>query len=228
MEQDNSKFQMAGYRFSSEEELLRARAEAKRISLLESKLDYDNIDSVAMVFEKSIRNQVFVTPIGYMYLSKLQNILQLNDRPEGMLPVPVAPLDAAWLNQEVAPEEEGVEDNETASSEEGVQEETEAESLTGLPMRELVRAEDWKRRYQKEKANGEKIYQKMRLLRMANFLMVIVLVLLFWITINSDNTNVLNYKKQITNEYATWEEELSEREAAVREKEKELNLQSPD
>ncbi len=44
------------------------------------------------------------------------------------------------------------------------------------------------------------------------------------ITLNGTTPNAINYKNAITNQYASWEQELSEREAAVREKERELNI----
>ena len=44
------------------------------------------------------------------------------------------------------------------------------------------------------------------------------------ITLNGTTPNALNYKKAILNEYSAWEEELTEREAAVRAKERELNI----
>ena len=53
-----------------------------------------------------------------------------------------------------------------------------------------------------------------------NVFMVILVIILFYITINSDNPNIINYKQAITNEYADWEQELTQREQAVREKEK--------
>lgn len=53
----------------------------------------------------------------------------------------------------------------------------------------------------------------------ANIVLIILVVLMFVITIKSDNPNILNYKEVITNEYATWEQELTERENALREKE---------
>lgn len=61
----------------------------------------------------------------------------------------------------------------------------------------------------------------------ANIILVLAVAAMFSITLKSDNPNILNYKKQITNQYASWEQELTERERAVREKEKELNINNP-
>ena len=41
-----------------------------------------------------------------------------------------------------------------------------------------------------------------------------------------ENANIINYRNAIVNEYSTWEEELSQREHAVREKERELGISS--
>ena len=51
---------------------------------------------------------------------------------------------------------------------------------------------------------------------------------MFTITIRSDNPNILNYKRVITDKYAQWEQELTERENAVRERERELKLNGND
>ena len=47
---------------------------------------------------------------------------------------------------------------------------------------------------------------------------------MFVMALRSDVPNIINYRTAITNEYASWEQELSEREAKVREREKELDI----
>ena len=49
-------------------------------------------------------------------------------------------------------------------------------------------------------------------------------VVMLVITLNGTTPNAINYKNAITNQYASWEQELTEREAAVKEKERELNI----
>lgn len=55
-----------------------------------------------------------------------------------------------------------------------------------------------------------------------NVLLLLAVMAMFNIALKSDNPNVLNYERTITNKYAEWEQNLTERERAVREKEKEL------
>lgn len=55
-----------------------------------------------------------------------------------------------------------------------------------------------------------------------NGILIILVILMFVITLKSDNPNILNYKNALENKYATWEQELSEREMELKQKELEL------
>ena len=58
----------------------------------------------------------------------------------------------------------------------------------------------------------------------ANIVLVIAVIAMFAITLKSENPNILNYERQLVNKYASWEQELTEREKVIREKEKELRI----
>ena len=55
-----------------------------------------------------------------------------------------------------------------------------------------------------------------------NILLAIAIISMFVISLNAEQPNILNYKRVITDQYASWEQELTEREQTVREKEREL------
>ena len=57
-----------------------------------------------------------------------------------------------------------------------------------------------------------------------NLLLVAAVIAMFVITLKSDHPNILNYERTLQDRYASWEQELTEREAVLREKE--LNEQS--
>lgn len=59
-----------------------------------------------------------------------------------------------------------------------------------------------------------------------NFLLGAAIVAMFAITLNASQPNILNYERVITDRYAAWEQELTEREQIVREKELELKLET--
>lgn len=59
-----------------------------------------------------------------------------------------------------------------------------------------------------------------------NGVLIAAVIAMFYITLNSEQPNILNYEKALTNRYATWEQELTDRERTVREKERELSIES--
>ncbi len=54
--------------------------------------------------------------------------------------------------------------------------------------------------------------------------LAIAVVLMFTVALNAKNPNILNYKTALENQYSEWDQDLTEREAAVREKEAELQI----
>lgn len=68
--------------------------------------------------------------------------------------------------------------------------------------------------------------KKLRYSMLGNFILIVLVILLFAITLTGENANAINYRNAITNEYSAWEQELTERENAVREKERELGISS--
>lgn len=54
----------------------------------------------------------------------------------------------------------------------------------------------------------------------------ILVIAMFIITLQADNPNILNYKNALLDEYSAWEQDLTEREAVIREKEKELQIET--
>lgn len=78
----------------------------------------------------------------------------------------------------------------------------------------------------KRKKKSE-IIRMNRTLIAVNVILILLIIALFVINIKGSTPTVLNYKHAIENEYAQWDQELNQREKAVREKERELNIQSP-
>lgn len=58
-----------------------------------------------------------------------------------------------------------------------------------------------------------------------NVVLAILVVLMFVIASTSENDNIINYKSNITNRYASWEQDLKEREKTVRQAEKKLGIE---
>ena len=58
-----------------------------------------------------------------------------------------------------------------------------------------------------------------------NIVLAILVIVMFFIAASSENDNIINYRRNITNRYSGWEQDLTEREKAVREAEKRLGIQ---
>lgn len=79
---------VGGIGFQNVESAKVAQNELKRIEVLDEKMDYNNTDSMAAVYEKARQNHVFKTPIGISYMMRLQNYLVQNQYP-GISDMPI-------------------------------------------------------------------------------------------------------------------------------------------
>jgi len=61
-----------------------------------------------------------------------------------------------------------------------------------------------------------------------NVIMIFIIIAMFYITLTGENLNIINYKNHLTDKYAEWDQELTEREAAVRSLEQKYEGQSPE
>ncbi len=59
-----------------------------------------------------------------------------------------------------------------------------------------------------------------------NIALVISIIAMFVITLNSNQPNILNYERVLTDRYAGWEQELTEREQVIKEQERRLSIEN--
>ncbi len=74
----------------------------------------------------------------------------------------------------------------------------------------------------------KKLGREQRKFRMSvglNLILAVAILVMFIIAATGENATVLNYEQQLQDRYATWEQELTKREDAVRAKEQELDLE---
>lgn len=81
-----------------------------------------------------------------------------------------------------------------------------------------------KKRVEPQKQKSKPIKLKLNISIFINIILVIMVVAMFLITLTGKNPNMINYENTLVNKYASWEQELTEREQIVREKEREFNL----
>lgn len=177
-----------GFLFINGEDAALADKERKQIEYLEKKLDFQNPEQVLAVFQRLIEERSFKTPVGMLYLKKLQDYL-MNKVYIGKERIPFIPVD---------------------------------EPCDRTIRTERVQLESVKRTRERQK---ERKLSNYRISVAINILLVIGMLVMFWVATTTDTPNILNYETALENKYASWEEELNQREQVVREKELELKLQ---
>ena len=89
---------------------------------------------------------------------------------------------------------------------------------------DLKNSDSVKRRVTKAEKKEMSLRMKYRNAVLAAVILGVLCLAMLFITLHGTTPNALNYKNAITNQYAEWEQELKEREAAVREKERSLDI----
>jgi len=175
-----------GFKFYTEKDASLARIEKQKIEYMEARMDYSVPESIRYVYERSIQERLFKTPVGFQYLKQLQSYLlsQPQIAPES---VPEIPLYIAFDGE--------------------LRERTN-------PARARVKPSE----------NIEKEKTKFTISVILNVLLVLAVMAMFYISVTSEQPNIFNYERALQDKYATWEEELTEREQAIREKELELKI----
>ena len=84
------KFIVGGYEFLSENDAQKAAMDLSKIKLLEQRVKASRPADIKAVYEKSIENKIFKTPIGWGYLVGLRDkLLQSGYTDEDLTPIPL-------------------------------------------------------------------------------------------------------------------------------------------
>ena len=174
-----------GYRFSSDEDVKMAQEELQRVNYISEKLSASDPKSILLVYNKSVQNGLFVTPIGIDFLKSLQSYLlknpEINNEDVADIPIKISYADSLILREN--------------------------------------------KRYESLNKAERNYKQPYRFSVAFNVILILMVIAMFVIALKADNPNILNYKTAILNEYSEWEQQLTERERAVREKEAELGVE---
>lgn len=179
-----------GFAFYSEAEAEQAKKEYEGIKYIKEKADMSKPDVMLQIYNKMIKEKMFVTSVGYAFLYDLQEYLRTNPgiKDEDILPIRI-----------VHP-----------SVQESLREEKQKHQ-------EQLRA--IKQKSDKKTMTDSEVMKKYKILLVMNLVLMISVVFMFIISATSGHPTILNYEKKIINRYSAWEQELTEREAALREAE---------
>lgn len=197
-----AKYNIGGYIFDDENKAKLAAKELRAVEYILAQLKDADERGVLTVYKKLLNQRQFSTEIGMSFLTQLrQNLLQTGAFSEDEIP-PVYKL------QEEEPKEE------TASAEDTVKEE---------PKEKKSKVADASTKVIKPQASDSSEIKKLKFFNRVLIVLCITLLLcvigMFYVNSTINSPTILNYEQEILNKYAAWEQELTEREAAVKEKE---------
>ena len=179
-----------GFSFFTDSDARLAEAEQRKIEYLEARIDYTRPESILHVYDKAIDEQLFKTPVGFMYLKKLQDFL---------------------LKQP----------------------QIDPGRVKAIPLYDVFEDARKQRRQENEAAAIERVAKRkeaavarFQISVILNVLLILAICAMFSIMLSSDQPNILNYERAITDRYSYWDQELTAREQAIREKERELDMDS--
>ena len=172
-----------GYLYGNEEDVNLAKEERKTARYLQSKINYDDIQNTLKIYDKSIKEKIFKTPVGFEFLKVMRFEMIKRGMPsDNIQPIPL------YLVFSKEAEQRPV-------------------------------------RIYQVKERDDKLKENFKISLWANIALGILVIGMFMITLFGDNTNILNYKYKIENEYVIWQQELEEREAVILEKEAQLGIE---
>ena len=177
-----------GFKFLSENDAQKAAMDQSKIKILEARVKASRPGDIKAVYEKSIENKIFKTPVGWEYLHGLRNkLLESGYTEEELIPIP--------LNVSM----------------------TRPSALENLSVPQRIKP---------EKPRGNVEFKRVFPI-VLDVVLAILVGIMFYIAATGENDNIINYKRNVTNRYSSWEQELTDREKKVREAEKKLGIDSP-
>lgn len=100
------------------------------------------------------------------------------------------------------------------------------ESMGAIPLYQIYSNlhEEKAPRVVKVKKKADPLKRRNTMLVIVNMILIVMIIVMFAISVSGDSPTVLNYRRTIENEYSAWKQQLDERENAIREKERELEM----
>jgi len=188
MPKNEQVYVVEGFAFTSEKEAELAKKEREGIRYVKEKMNMGNPELVLKLYNKLVREKTFSTLVGYAYLFDLQEYLRTNPQ---------------ILDEEILPIE--------------IVHPSLQESLKEEKQKHQAKLEEVKKKAAKKPVTDTELLNKYKLSLLINLILVISVIGMFIISATSNHPTVLNYEKELVNRYSTWEQELTEREAALRE-----------
>ena len=192
-----AKYNIGGYIFNDEESARKAAKELKTVEYILGQIKEADEKTVLQIYNKLLKQRLFSTEIGLGFLSQLrQNLIASGLFAEDEVE------DVYTIGEQELKEES---DNQGEDSDTQEKDRVLSKSDTSLELKQI---------------------RKLKIIN--SVLIVISLTLLlcvigmFYVSSTINSPTILNYEETITDQYSTWKQELDEKEAELKAREKAL------
>lgn len=199
----NNTEEIDGFLFTDPAEIAQAKREIEAVRYLRDKLDRNNPDQVLHVYNQAVDQQLFATPVGYYFLKELQDYLIT------MPFIKDEDIHRIMISERMTEEFQ-------RSRKRAVKEEK----------KEAVKRYEDEKRLREKAVQAKNTDYKKRFgtaLFFCFFLLALVIGMFAVSFLSKNNVTILNYENALIDRYEAWDEELTAREKAVEEKERELS-----
>ena len=189
-------YQVEGYAFETKEQEHTAKHEVEIIGYIRKNTRMDDPDIVLALYNKLVLKEIFVTPVGYDFLHRLQEYLYTIPyiRREDILPITVY-------------EPEGMVSKEKRSKEE----------IKQKKKRQKNKEHVVSKNRRKKNRDYQKLFHISTFFAVVFALGIIGMLVITWLS--EDNVTILNYENKVIDKYEIWEKQLDERESQLEERE---------
>ena len=195
-------YQVEVYAFETKEQEHTAKHEVEIIGYIRKNTRMDDPDIVLALYNKLVLKEIFVTPVGYDFLHRLQEYLYTIPyiRREDILPITVY-------------EPEGMVSKEKRSKEE----------IKQKKKRQKNKEHVVSKNRRKKNRDYQKLFHISTFFAVVFALGIIGMLVITWLS--KDNVTILNYENKVIDKYEIWEKQLDERESQLEERELRLTEQ---
>ena len=217
-----AKYNIGGVIFNDEASAKKAAKELKAVEYILGQLKDADENGVRGVYVKLLDQKLFSTEIGMSFLNQLrQNLLESGAFAEEDIP-PVYSLDSEAFD--VSSSQSQKEISPDTKIESKIADEV-FENTSKKPAKASAKKASKKPKAKKEKKVLDPEAEIKRLKALNKTLIIICAALLlcvagmFYVSTTINSPTILNYEQELIDKYSSWEQELTEREQAIREKE---------
>ena len=190
-----------GFYFETDELYEEAHKEKLAVAYLSKQVDLSDNKQALRLYQQAASQKLFSTVIGLSFLRDIEFRLKKDES------IPKDQIMAVTVPMKERPPEKPSVSISSLQSGEGTSKK-ERQKKDAYPFNEKTEAGKYRRRF-----HGALAFV---------FILLATIGVMFFITLSSDLPTIVNYRTRLNNEYASWDEELKEREAALDLREKEL------